>query len=78
MIRPMDKGGGLVMSKTFYREEMGRLLKDKETYLPLRSDPVFEFKEELHYLIERGKEVQKGSFILRPFSVSDTDHLFFT
>lgn len=45
----------MVLSKTYYQEEMSRLLSDCDTYQLLGSDPVLKFKEELHFLVEKGK-----------------------
>ena len=72
VIRPADKGGGLVvLSKTYYQEEMTRLLSDSDTYLLLRGDPMVHFKNELHSLVEKGKQEgvlnKKKSSYLDPF-----------
>lgn len=58
VIRPADKGGGLVvLSKTYYNNEMEKMLADYNTYVLLSKDPMLQFKEELHYLIARGKHI---------------------
>lgn len=55
IICPADKGGGLVvMSKQFFKGEMCHLLEDTNTYKLLKSDPIFEFKEDLSLLIQKG------------------------
>lgn len=56
VVRPADKGGGLViMSKVFYNKEMDRLLADRSTYQVLMNDPVFEYRNELQALIKQGR-----------------------
>lgn len=56
VIRPADKGGGLViMSKSYYQEEMDRLLSDRKTYQVLTKDPISQFKDKLEVLISLGK-----------------------
>ncbi|XP_040212329.1 uncharacterized protein LOC120943214 [Rana temporaria] len=56
VIRPADKGGGLVvLSKAYYFEEMSRHLSDRSTYSVLRGDPMVMYKNELHSLVEVGK-----------------------
>ena len=45
----------MVLSKSYYYEEMNRLLSDRNTYSLLRGDPMVGFKNELHSLIEVGK-----------------------
>lgn len=55
IVRPADKGGGLVvMSKAFYKEKMDRLLVDWSTYQVL-THPVFKHKNELQALVQQGK-----------------------
>lgn len=73
VIRPADKGGGLVvLSKAYYQAEMLQLLNDQDTYLLLRGDPMLTFKNNLHALIENGK--RKG--ILNPKEVSYLDPFY--
>lgn len=55
VIRPADKGGGVViLDKSKYLEEMHRLLSDRTTYSPLACNPTTKFKRELQNLINRG------------------------
>lgn len=42
------------MNKQYYKEEMCRLLEDTNTYKLLKSDPIFEFKEDLGLLVQKG------------------------
>lgn len=57
VIRPADKGGGLViLSKEYYQSEMVRLLSDHDTYRVLSKDPMLLYKVELHAIIEDGKD----------------------
>lgn len=53
---PADKGGGLVISKEYYQGEMCCLLSDRDTYHVLNKDPMLAFKDELHNIIEDGKD----------------------
>lgn len=56
IIRPADKGGGLViLDKTDYLSEITHLLSDRDTYQILNKDPMLAYKDELHLLIEEGK-----------------------
>lgn len=57
MIRPADKGGGIVvLSQEQYKTEMNRILEDKNTYQVLKSDPSRQFKAELESVIVYGKD----------------------
>lgn len=59
MIRPADKGGGLVVqTKEVYKVELKRQLEDKETYIPLKSNPTRNYKNELEKLVNKG--IKKG------------------
>lgn len=54
IIRPADKGGGIViLNKTDYLDEMNRLLSDNETYTSLASNPTTRYKKELLSLVDR-------------------------
>lgn len=55
IIRPADKGGGLViLDKDDYHAEMCRILEDTNTYTPLLSDPTKDDKRELVELVKKG------------------------
>lgn len=55
LIRPADKGGGiLLMTKAYYKEEMKRLLGDRDTYQILKKNPARDFKNKLERLIKKG------------------------
>lgn len=55
MIRPTNKGGGIVvLDKTDYVSEMHRILSDHDTYRELPHDPTFKFKQELITLVQKG------------------------
>lgn len=41
------------MSKEFYKGEMCRLLGDTNIFKVLKSDPIFEFKEDLGVLVQK-------------------------
>lgn len=43
------------MSMQYYKDEMSRLLGDTDTYQVLLSDPLLNFKEELHGLVTKGE-----------------------
>ena len=59
IIRPADKGGAIVvLSRTYYYEELDNQLNDTNTYIKLRGNPTGEYKEELCDLVYRGR--QKG------------------
>lgn len=56
IIHPADKEGGLViLDKTYYQAEMSQLLSDHVTYKILTKDPMLDYKDELHVLVEEGK-----------------------
>lgn len=44
----------VLMTKTYYRVEMSRLLADRNTYQLLSKNPICEFKTDLQRLIDRG------------------------
>lgn len=55
MIRPADKGGGIVLlNKSDYMDEMHRILGDRETYIELPKNPTLEYKKELKNLVAKG------------------------
>ena len=55
VIRPADKGGGIVvLDKTAYNEEMYNILGDSSTYIKLPSNPTSKFKVSLKKLIDMG------------------------
>lgn len=57
IIRPADKGGGIVLlNKSAYIEEMNNLLADPNTYEILSRDPTMIYKERLEKLVKRGFE----------------------
>lgn len=58
VIKPADKGGGIVvMNKSDYEAEMEKLLGDAETYTKLTKNPSLEFKKLLETLIEEGRKL---------------------
>lgn len=55
IIRPADKGGGLViLDKSDYHQEMCRILDDTSTYSPLTMDPMKTLQKNLQVLINKG------------------------
>lgn len=55
VIRPADKGGGIiVLDKKDYLAEMSKILGDRDTYTPLRSDPKAQYKRELEAIVQYG------------------------
>lgn len=54
VIRSTDKGGLVVISKSFYKDEMQTLLGDRNTYQILKNDPVFQYKKQLSLLVHKG------------------------
>lgn len=57
VIRPADKGGGIVvLSLQQYKSEMERLLNDTETYQLLNGNPSRSFKEALEHIIKDGMD----------------------
>lgn len=55
VIRPADKGGGIViLSKNQYNNSMKNLLKDEKTYTKLPSNPVFRRRKELELVVHLG------------------------
>lgn len=55
VVRPADKGGGVVLlKKEDYYGEIQRLLSDTTTYLPLSGDPMIKLKEELSSWVSDG------------------------
>lgn len=57
MIRPADKGGGLViLNKKDYETEMERLLKTPDTYKKLKGNPKGEYEKKLKAFIQRGEK----------------------
>lgn len=56
VVRPADKGGGLVLiKKEMYLEELTKQLQDDTTYEKLRGDPTNRFKLKLADLLQEGK-----------------------
>lgn len=58
MIRPADKGGGLViLNKKDYETEMERLLKTPDTYKKLKGNPKGEYEKKTEGIYpKRGKK----------------------
>lgn len=55
IIRPADKGGGIViLDRCDYLMEMHRIVDDSETYTPLNRDPVGKYKKDLEIIVDRG------------------------
>lgn len=55
VIRPADKGGGIViLDRCDYQREMHRLVDDTETYTVLQRDPLVRYKKELESIVEVG------------------------
>lgn len=58
VIRPADKGGGVViLDKTDYHGEMMRILSDSDTYCRLSGNPTTEYKKTLVELIDTGSQL---------------------
>ena len=67
VIRPADKGGGVVvLSKEQYNTELLRQLEDTETYTKLLGNPTSKYKEQLKQLIHLGV---KGDILNKKESV---------
>ncbi|PIO11720.1 hypothetical protein AB205_0093780 [Aquarana catesbeiana] len=57
IIRPADKGGGLViLNKKDYESEMEKLLAIPNTYKKLRGNPKAEYKKKLKAYIQKGEK----------------------
>lgn len=57
VIRPADKGGGLViLKKVDYEEEMNNLLRVENTYKKLKNNPKPQFTKSLRRLVKKGRE----------------------
>lgn len=55
IIRPADKGGGIVLLKEQdYLDEMEHLLSDRDTYTVLKRDPTNVYKRSLNIIFQRG------------------------
>ncbi|XP_073481353.1 uncharacterized protein [Aquarana catesbeiana] len=55
VIRPADKGGGVViLTKEDYYKELERLVKDPSTYQPLKKNPNRELKKKLKEYLDKG------------------------
>ena len=58
IIRPADKGGGVVvMDKDYYHQQLSTLLEDRTTYKRLNSDPTEAYKTQLDSLIQWGFQI---------------------
>uniref|UniRef100_A0A8C5Q3U3 Reverse transcriptase domain-containing protein n=1 Tax=Leptobrachium leishanense TaxID=445787 RepID=A0A8C5Q3U3_9ANUR len=58
IIKPADKGGGLViMTKQFYEEEALRILKDERTYQTLNHDPTLRMKKLFTEYLNEGRDM---------------------
>ncbi|PIO27890.1 hypothetical protein AB205_0053650 [Aquarana catesbeiana] len=58
VIRPADKGGGLViLDKKDYQEEMENLLRVENTYKKLKSNPKKKYQKKLKIFIEKGRKM---------------------
>ncbi|XP_077116947.1 uncharacterized protein LOC143773356 [Ranitomeya variabilis] len=70
IIRPADKGGGIViLDRVTYHEESIRLLSDTTTYKKLISDPTLQFSHKLKSLCLKGQSLgilnkKEFSFVL--------------
>lgn len=61
VVRPADKGGGLViLTKENYNKELQRLLRDTTTYKLLKSNPTTKLKKELLTWISKGTYIKKS------------------
>lgn len=54
IIRPVDKGGVVIMTKDFYHDQISEMLSDSETYRKLDRDPTSQYREELEILVDLG------------------------
>lgn len=55
VIRPADKGGGVVIqSKEQYQEEINRQLQDETTCTKLLGNPTIQYKKELEKIVNLG------------------------
>lgn len=55
MIRPADKGGGVViLKKDFYLNQLNEMLNDTSTYTKLDRDPSLQYEKNLECLVEMG------------------------
>lgn len=56
VIRPADKGGGLViLNKTDYLAELNRLVEDRDTYEKLRGNPTNKYKAKLKKFVKKAQ-----------------------
>lgn len=59
VIRPAEKGGGLViLTRDYYYSEMQGLLEDATTYLPINGNPTAQLKVQLYKWIDEGLSKQ--------------------
>lgn len=58
VVRPADKEGGIVvLNKSDYLHELDRILGDRATYTPLKSDPRIKYRKELERIVDHGFEL---------------------
>lgn len=58
VIRPADKGGGLViLNKSDYEEEMENLLRVENTYSKLKKNPKRIYEKKLKMYVKKGKDL---------------------
>ena len=59
VVRPADKGGGLViLNREYYYKEMQQQLEDKKTYMRMKGDPASRLKEELTDWVNEGSNIK--------------------
>lgn len=57
VIRPADKGGGVViLDKTYYDSQLNKMLSDINTYVKLKNDPTNAYQANLCKLVDLGRD----------------------
>uniref|UniRef100_A0A8C5PLH9 Uncharacterized protein n=1 Tax=Leptobrachium leishanense TaxID=445787 RepID=A0A8C5PLH9_9ANUR len=80
IIKPADKGGGIVIwSKESYKEEALRLLDDNSTYTKLTKDPVSEIRHKLIPFLQEGLDkniLNKSEFDYLSIEFTKVPHFY--
>lgn len=79
VIRPADKGGGMVvLDRIDYEREMYRILGDTETYKALLINPTNNFRDKLEDLLEKGYQMNILNKKEILFSTENSHYVFFS
>lgn len=79
IIRPADKGGGLViLNKIDYKREMANLLNQPDTYKRLKGNPKIEYQKKLKKFVKKRRKRnshKKGGNLFDTRDSKNTCHL---